>query len=369
MGASPRAVARERNGGAIVNFARVEEIADAVLYEGYMLYPYRPSAIKNQLRWNFGVVCPESYYEMQQGSEYSCMQTQCLLRAAPLARVTVKARFLQIIQRRIGSFGEREIEAEIAGRGDLEFLDRLTVDGHVYQPWQEAADRTVTFEDFDPASLAAREMEFIFPSGGSHEELRDRHGELVGAIVRQWQTLAGTMRISTEPYRDDVVKLTVRVDNRSRFDGAANQRSGRDAALLHSLVSTHMILGVEGGEFLSSLDPPLGHEDAARKCENIGAWPVLAGDDATTMLASPIILYDYPKIAPESAGNLFDGTEIDEILSLRILTLTDDEKTEIRQSDERARALLERTENIPHEQFLKLHGVLRGLNPLPEGPQ
>jgi hydrogenase maturation protease len=81
------------------------------------------------------------------------------------------------------------------------------------------------------------------------------------------------------------------------------------------------------------------------------------------MLSSPIILYDYPQIAPESAGDLFEGTEIDEILALRILTLTEAEKHEMRQGDERARQILERTEALPEEQFLKLHGVLRGMRP------
>jgi hydrogenase maturation protease len=72
-------------------------------------------------------------------------------------------------------------------------------------------------------------------------------------------------------------------------------------------------------------------------------------------------LYDYPQIAPESPGDLFDGAEIDEILSLRIMTLTEEEKREIRQSDDRVRQILERTESLPEEQLMKLHGVLRGL--------
>ena len=87
------------------------------------------------------------------------------------------------------------------------------------------------------------------------------------------------------------------------------------------------------------------------------------------MLSSPIILYDYPQIAPESAGDLFDGTEIDEILSLRIMTLTDEEKLEMCQSDDRAREMLERTETMPVEQLMKLHGVLRGLRPVKEDTQ
>ena len=87
------------------------------------------------------------------------------------------------------------------------------------------------------------------------------------------------------------------------------------------------------------------------------------------MLSSPIILYDYPQIAPESSGGLFDGTEIDEILSLRILTMTAEEKREMQCSDHRARQILERTESMPPEQFMKLHGVLRGLRPITEEAQ
>jgi hydrogenase maturation protease len=156
----------------------------------------------------------------------------------------------------------------------------------------------------------------------------------------------------------------VRVRNLTSFDLA--ETTNRGNALAFSLISAHTILGVEQGEFLSLLEPPAGLEDLVAQCSNIGTWPVLVGDQAETMLSSPIILYDHPQIAPESAGNLFDSTEIDEILSLRILTLTDDEKREMRQSDDRAREILERTENMPEEQFMKLHGVLRGLTQLKE---
>ena len=137
---------------------------------------------------------------------------------------------------------------------------------------------------------------------------------------------------------------------------------------MNSLLSAHTILGVAGGEFVSLLDPLEALKDAAAKCSNVGTWPVLAGDEGERdgMLSSPIILYDYPQIAPESPGNLFDGTEIDEILALRILTLTDDEKLEMRGADERGRQILERTEALPPEHFMKLHGVLRSLRPEPE---
>ena len=111
--------------------------------------------------------------------------------------------------------------------------------------------------------------------------------------------------------------------------------------------------------------PPDQISELAASCKNLGTWPVLVGEpgERDTLLSSPIILYDYPQIAPESVGDLFDGTEIDEILSLRIMTLTDEEKREMSQSDERARQMLERTETLPVEQLMKLHGVLRNLPP------
>ncbi|HST20797.1 MAG TPA: hypothetical protein VLR90_06760, partial [Blastocatellia bacterium] len=132
------------------------------------------------------------------------------------------------------------------------------------------------------------------------------------------------------------------------------------------LVSTHTILSVREGEFVSSLDPPDEFRDAVAHCNNIGTWPVLVGDEGErgVMLSSPIILYDYPQIAPESSGDLFDGTEIDEILTLRIMTLTDEEKREMRSVDERARKILERTETLPAEQLMKMHGAVRGLRPV-----
>lgn len=332
-----------------------------------MLYPYRPSSVKNQQRWNFGVLCPQAYCDAQPGSESSFLQIQCLLRGTGSTRLTIKVRFLHIVERLI-----RKCDPDGSsdcGEG-ITYVDCLEVDGRSYRPWQEAVERSFTCDALDPGSLATvRTMDFSFPAGESVEPLRDSTGDLAGHMVRRWQNLAASLRIHVEPCRDDITRVSVGVQNRSLFNVDRDDQPSRDQALLHALVSAHAILGVESGEFISLLDPPVDCEDLAYQCENTGAWPVLAGDDATTMLASPIILYDYPQIAPESAGNLFDATEIDEILSLRILTLTDEEKREVRQSDDRARLLLERTESIPDEQFKKLHGVLRGLTVLQEEPK
>ena len=141
----------------------------------------------------------------------------------------------------------------------------------------------------------------------------------------------------------------------------------RDAALMRALVSTHATLGVSGGQFISLTDPPDHLQEAVAACRNIGVWPVLVGEPGATdaILASPIILYDYPQIAPESPGDLFDGGEIDEILSLRIMTLTDEEKRDVSAVDPRTDVMLKRTESLAREQLMNLHGQMRNVNPFP----
>jgi hypothetical protein len=280
-----------------MNSKLIEDIASAVLYEGYLLYPYRTSALKNQQRWNFGVLYPRKYAELQAGADAWFSQTECLVRARGDAKLSVRLRFLEL------GVTEREIT-----------LSSLRLD--------ELPSRLATTE---PAE-ALVEIDAI---------LIDR----------------------------DLSKLRVSVSNTNAYNG-----SSRDEALQHSLISAHSIFGIDGGEFISLLDPPDELHDVAGACKNIGTWPVLVGEDGQcdAMLSSPIILYDYPKIAPESPGALFDGTEIDEILTLRIMTLTDEEKLEIGRSDERARQILERTESMPREQFMKMHGVLRNLREVQE---
>jgi hypothetical protein len=164
--------------------------------------------------------------------------------------------------------------------------------------------------------------------------------------------------VSATQLAEDVFRIGLQLHNIT-----VCQTPTRDAALLESLASAHAVLHIAAGYFVSQTEPPEDLCEAVAGCQNTGVWPVLVGDAAArdTMLGSPIILYDFPQIAPESKGDLFDGTEIDEILTLRILTLTDEEKEELRVSDPRARDLLERLESTPPEHLLELHGVMRGM--------
>jgi hydrogenase maturation protease len=350
-----------------MNLATVGKIAKAVLYEGYMLYPYRPSSVKNQQRFNFGVLFPQSYSEAQSGNDASEMQTECLVEGSSLTAIEIRLRFLQLVARSVGKPLHGDLDSEEAP--EFHLVLRLEAGGRVYQPWQEAVEREVILPVFNLESLTHNSLShaFTFPKSNQFEDVHDDAGALAGIIIREQRELHGAVDISSEHVGDGLFKVMVRVRNLTPHSSALQQGS-RDFALMSSLVSTHTVLGALDGKFISLLAPPNQMSELAAGCKNIGTWPVLVGQegDSDTLLSSPIILYDYPQVAPESAGDLFDGTEIDEILSLRIMTLTDDEKREMSQSDERARQMLERTETMPVEQLMKLHGVLRGLRSLKE---
>jgi hypothetical protein len=351
-----------------VNSKLVEDIANTVLYEGYMLYPYRPSSVKNRQRWNFGVVYPKAYSEMQTGADSWFMQTECLATGGPAGELSVKVRFLQAVARTIGQPKSPLDEWPIRGDGsrepDFQTVQTLRVGDQILQTWEEVVEREVTLPPLalNDSVAETRSSQTLFPGGKELEPVRNLDGKIAAFIVRTKKSVTAQIDVSTVRVSKDLFKVTVRISNVAATDPASVSRT---EALMQSLLSAHTILAVEGGEFVSLLDPPVSLKEFVSACSNIGTWPVLAGEEGRreTMLSSPIILYDYPQIAPESPGNLFDGTEIDEILALRILTLTEDEKHEMRSADAHARQILERTESMPIEHFMKLHGVLRGLRP------
>jgi hypothetical protein len=348
--------------GAVMN-ALVDRIVKAVLYEGYMLYPYRPSAVKNRQRFNFGVVYPRGYSEAQGGTDAWTMQTQCLVRGNFETNCLVRVRFLRLVTRSIGRLQAPSSEPSSVTEGTIEIVDRLEVNGKTFQPWQEAVEEVIEVTEFNLSALVAQPMQWPFRLSVKQEReaVQDKSGLVVGVIVRDRASVAGMIELAAERIKEDVFRLTTRISNISRIDGLGTV--SREYALARSLVSAHTILEVRDGEFISLVDPPEEYREFAKACQNVGTWPVLVGEEGQrdTMLSSPIILYDYPEIAPESPGDLFDGAEIDEILSLRIMTMTEEEKREMRESDERARQILERTESLPEEQLMKLHGALRGL--------
>jgi hypothetical protein len=350
-----------------MNRELVDRVANAVLYEGYILYPYRPS-VKNRQRWTFGGLYPEAYCRANPGSDASSNQTECLIRGTPATIFEAVVRFLHLTARSVGEIDppltkwpNNGVEPAIRPVETLQIGDRR------FHAWQEAEECEVALGETKLGQLAARPLckSFLFPSGRRLEPVRGTTGEVGGALIREQQTIVGTLEVTATEAAEGLFRVTLRVVNRTPLEA---ESSTRDEALLRSLVSTHTLLGVRQGEFVSLLDPPEGWRNVVAACRNIGTWPVLVGAEGQkdTMLSSPIILYDYPQIAPESPGDFFDGTEIDEMLTLRIMTLTDEEKRAMAAVDERAGSLLARTEALAREQLSRLHGTLRHPRPVPE---
>jgi hypothetical protein len=295
-----------------VNFAAAEAVARAVVYEGYVLYPYRASSVKNRHRWMFGTLAPRGSVEA------SAMRAECLVEADAEAALVVRVRFLQPVDVfvRPGEPPAREaIEREIE-------LGGQTLRELAGQP--PAAD----FAFVEQSALRGEERTFS-------------------------RAVRGSVRARATSVDEGAFRLTVEVEN------LTEAASGADVALL-SFASTHVLFGLDSGAggFCSLADPPERLRVAAAGCKNVGAWPALLARDV--VLASPIILPDFPALAPESAGDLFDATEIDEILTLRILTLAEAEKAEIRRRGGRAAAVLDRTEALGPDQLARLHGAVRG---------
>lgn len=287
-----------------MSFALAEKIANAVLYEGYMLYPYRPSALKNQQRWNFGTLYPRQYEEVRRCTERSSMHVECLLKGPVGGRIDVRARFLQLN-------APKDISS-----------------------WKEASERSLDFQF----------------------QLGESEGQSSFVLVGETR---GSIRFTAETLNPQLQKLAIEFANDSEIKPSAT----REEALQKSLLSAHLILHAGTGAFVSLLDPPEDLRSVVTECKSAGCFPVLVGEaeQRNLLLCSPIILYDYPQIAPESAGDFFDGTEMDEMLTLRVITMTDEEKQEIRSSDTRVQSLLERTERTAREQLMKTHGTIRSM--------
>jgi hydrogenase maturation protease len=350
-----------------MNRALVDRIADAVLYEGYILYPYRPS-VKNRQRWTFGGLHPEAWCRAQgAGADASANQTECLVAGGPATTFEAVVRFLHLTARLVGEYNRPPAEWPDGAAPPFRPVETLQVGDRLYHTWQEAEEREVGLGEVTLGELSARprSVPFSFPGGRRSEPVHGLAGEIVGALVREQEAVEGAVEAAAAQVVEGLFRVTLRVVNRTPMEGAG-QRS-RDEALLRSLVSTHTILAARYGEFVSQLDPPECWREEVAACRNVGAWPVLVGaeEQRDMMLSSPIILYDYPRVAPESPGDFFDGTEIDEMLTLRILTLTDEEKRAAAVVDGRAAELLARTEALAREQMFGLHGTLRGLRPLP----
>ncbi|MDT3444411.1 hypothetical protein [Pseudofrankia sp. BMG5.37] len=365
-------------------FAAARAVADAVLYEGYLLYPYRRSSGKNRVRWQFGVLAPRPWVEanclpavtMAGSSDSWQQQTECLVEAPPSAVIHIRLRFLHLQHRSVQRRNERaqSTEAELveAGSAEAELVEAEFVEAefvevdaaasgdHRYLTFDEAVEREIDIAvELSELIAGPCQRQVFFPATESVEPLgHDTR------IVRTQQPVSAVVSLSAWAAATPFPAWQLRLVTENTATDLATLAS-RQEALHRALLATHSLLGVRDGRFLSVLDPPAWAAQATRACENLRTFPVLAGaaDTSDVVLSAPIILYDRPAVAPESPGDLFDATEIDEILSLRTMTLTEEEKQEARATDPRAAKIIDRVELIPDDVFARLHGVVRSLRP------
>jgi hypothetical protein len=342
--------------------ARVRAIADAVLYEGYLLYPYRASSSKNQSRWQFGVLGPPRAAEQSFGED-PAMAMQCLLEGTGPGTdgvtgeggpptVRVRLRFLQLQSRTVEELSDGRYAA----------VGELVVDGASLLSWEEAVECEVPVPAYDlapvfaDATAPAAETTVELAGGEDIEEVADSDGTLVGRIVRRRSPLVAVVSVGAEA-DGSYARLSVAVRN-VHPDAATT----KDDAIRLSLIGAHVLVEADGPtRFVSLLEPPEDAAAAAGRVEQRRCFPVLVGARGArdVVLGSPIILYDYPEIAAQSAGALFDSTEIDEILTLRVMTMTDQEKAEARATDQRAAEIIDRCDGMSADTLRQLHGVLR----------
>jgi hypothetical protein len=337
--------------------AHVETIARTCLYEGYVLWPYRRSSVKNAKRWTFGGVFPQGRCAEELGERCEA-STQILYETGGEAgAITVRLRFLHVVDRTVWREDARGPEA----------VDSLVVGGERYLAWQEAAEREVLLRVDVPGPGGS--VPVHIPAGTVHEDILDASGRRAGRVSRAWQEITGELRVFVAPVGRAAHRLTVTARNTTACPPPEPaDRRFRERASAYAFASTHLVLHSDDGHFVSPVDPPGHLGEASGACVHSGLWPVLAGDEdrgrtSSTVLASPITLYDFPAVAPESPGDLFDATEIDQLLVLGVLSMPEEELAEARACDPLVRETLDRCAGLGPDAMSALHGAVREFRP------
>ena len=272
---------------------QLEQLVDSLLYEGYALYPYTPGATKNATPTPFGIVYPPRYAAGAREHLRPPRAALLVLAAPPDGVLRAEVRFL-------AASGERH-RARRAPAGDAGgTLGELRGGARLRKRAPSAADEGDAAVDRDAPGSATRSS-------------------------------------------DGACEVALRVENRTSCPRGLD----RAGALRRSLLSTHPLLRVTGGRFVSPLERP---------CASVNTFPVLATAADDAVLGAAIVLPDHPQIAPESRGGLFDSTEIEEALLLHVHALSDAEREQIEPRIRAVREMIERAAAATPEEILALHG-------------
>jgi hypothetical protein len=201
-----------------------------------------------------------------------------------------------------------------------------------------------------PGATLTATLRYLAPTGARHEA-RERRVELGPVAVGGRATTGfpgGRFTLRSEPAADGRARVRACVHNTAAVPAGLD----RGAALAGSLVSTHILVQVSAGRFVSPLEAG---------CESVNIWPVLATPEDDVVLGAAIVLPDHPRLSPQSGGDLFDNTEIEEALVLHVHALTDAER-DAAGRDEAVRAMLQRALATTPDEIVRLHSGLREAN-------
>jgi hypothetical protein len=338
----------------VEQLSTLEKITQTVLYEGYSVFPYRRSSTKNVKPVPFGTIYPQ-VYQKHHPEVHSTTQTECIIQGSAETTVEITVRFLHLQRKRL-----LKIDFERFGQNQFQGSDAIEAGGETHSSGWRAIERKIKLGKHKIAELIDHPLkeELTFEDEQSSEMIYHEDGKIAGNIILKQSEISGNVNVLAKPVgiEEEGYKITVKITNTTRADHP--ESCTRDEIYEQSFLSTNTILQAEEGTFISQADPPETWEKVSETLKNINTWPVLVEKDDRKILSSPIILYDYPEIAPESLGDLFDSTEIEELLLLQIAALPEKEKKEIDQADGKMEAMLRRIENSTPEDLMKLHGRL-----------
>jgi hypothetical protein len=241
-----------------------------------VFYPYRPS-VKNRQRWTFGGLYPEACYRARADGSASTCQTECLVEGTDATIFEASVRFLHVTARQVAKLTTPCAEWIDDGRVPYRSVDSFWIGERLYQTWQEAEERSVPLGAVTLGDLQAMRCwaPFEFPGRRQVEPLRDPSGNIAGLLIREQRAIAGIIEATAVRVGDWLFRVNVRVLNTTAVPDAT--ACDREESILRALISTHAVLNVRGGMFLSLLDPPAYAQRAAAECRNLGTWPVLLG--------------------------------------------------------------------------------------------
>ena len=321
---------------------KTEEFIRTLLYEGYAIFPYHRTAVKNQKPVPFGAVYPAAFTKLNP-QMLDSIQAECIIEGRQDIELKICIRFLQMMK------------VEVVEDGIT--LPQYQDGEHIYYTGWQTVERSF---DIEPIILRGSWQQFqLLPFFYDKQTCREPIGEMgYAGLIKTTESIHGVINVSIQPLPEHGgYKVSVHVKNHSELDEV--EKISRDEAIMHTFLSTHTILKCTDGKFISHQQVLEQWQEVMAGCEQINQWPILMNESDTCMLASPIIVYDHPQLNENSPGDMFDGTEIEEALLIHLAVMSDEEKSRLAKNDEKMESMLKKISEVTPEEWIRYHGIMK----------